>query len=114
MEYRLLADGRLAHSDVLKIGHHGSKTSTTQPFLDAVSPSIALISAGYANSFGHPHPSVIERLTDRHVAILRTDQNGLTTVRSDGKRIRFEPFSWREHSELATAFNWAMATEGGP
>ena len=114
MEYRLLADGRLTHSDVLKVGHHGSKTSTTGPFLDAVSPSIALISAGYANSFGHPHPSVVQRLNEKHAVILRTDENGLTTVRSDGRRIRFEPYSWRDHGEMAAAFNWAMATEGGP
>jgi len=114
MEYRLLADGRLSHADVLKVGHHGSKTSTTQPFLDAVSPSIALISSGYANSFGHPHPSVIERLTEKHIAILRTDEDGLSTVRSDGKQIHFEPFSWRDHSDRAAAFNWAMAEEGPP
>ena len=60
MEGRLLAEGLAAHADVLKVGHHGSKTSSIPPFLDAVSPSIAVISAGFENSFGHPHPGCPE------------------------------------------------------
>ena len=84
MERRLLADGRLAQSDVLKVGHHGSKTSTTPDFLAAVSPSFAIISAGFDNSFGHPHRDVVGRLAEEHAAILRTDHDGLVTVRSDG------------------------------
>jgi len=79
--------GQPFHSDVLKVGHHGSKTSTTQPFLDLVSPSVAIISAGFENSFGHPHRDVLGRLNVRHTAIFRTDLNGLVTVRTDGRRI---------------------------
>jgi competence protein ComEC len=100
MEARLLLDtlaehpGGL-HADVLKVGHHGSKTSTIEPFLDAVSPSIALISAGYENSFGHPHPDVTARLNARHTAILRTDLDGRATVLTDGRRLEFEIESWR-------------------
>lgn len=105
VEYRLLGEGRLRHVDVLKVGHHGSKTSTTEPFLDAVSPSIALISAGFENSFGHPHASVVQRLQERHVAIMRTDQNGLTTVHSDGRRLRFETDGEAENG--GTAFGWS-------
>jgi competence protein ComEC len=105
MEYRLLGEGRLRHADVLKVGHHGSRTSTTEPFLDAVSPSIALISAGFENSFGHPHPSVMQRLRQRHVAIVRTDQDGLTTVHSDGRRLRFETNG--ETDVKLPAFGWA-------
>jgi competence protein ComEC len=85
----------LLHADVLKVGHHGSKTSTIEPFLEAVSPSIALISSGYENSFGHPHPDVVGRLEARHTAILRTDRNGLATVRTDGVRLWFDLQSWQ-------------------
>lgn len=89
-EQRLLASGQPIAADVLKVGHHGSRTSTTQEFLDAVSPFAAVISAGYENSFGHPHPDVLSRLTARRAAILRTDQLGLVTVLTDGRRIRFD------------------------
>ena len=113
MEYRLLGAGKLRHADVLKVGHHGSKTSTTEPFLDAVSPSIALISAGFENSFGHPHPSVVERLRNHHVMVLRTDESGLATVHSDGRRLRFENHAAGEPSTLGAAgFSWAMAISG--
>lgn len=95
MEARLLSDGRLAHSDVLKVGHHGSKTSSTQPFLDALSPSIALISDGYDNSFGHPHRDVLARLAARHTAVLRTDLDGLVTVKTDGQRIWLQTMRWQ-------------------
>ncbi len=94
MEARLLADGLAAHADVLKVGHHGSKTSSIQPFLDAVSPSVAIISAGYENSFGHPHPDVLKRLADRHTAVLRTDLDGLVTVSTDGRQLWFSQMAW--------------------
>jgi competence protein ComEC len=100
MEARLLLDILADHpdglrADVLKVGHHGSNTSSVEPFLEAVSPSIALISAGYENSFGHPHPNVLARLTARRAAILRTDLDGLATVRTDGQRLEFEIESWQ-------------------
>ena len=88
MEARLLSTANL-HADVLKVGHHGSKTSTIQPFLDAVSPSIAVISDGFENSFGHPHKDVLARLEDRHAAILRTDLDGLITIRTDGQHLNW-------------------------
>lgn len=87
MEARLLSGGADLHADVLKVGHHGSKTSTIQPFLDAVSPSIAVISDGYENSFGHPHQDVLARLVSRHAAVLRTDLDGLVSIQTDGRRI---------------------------
>ena len=90
METRMLADGREVRADVLKVGHHGSKTSTSEPFLDAVHPAFAIISDGFENSFGHPHRDVLNRLTDRHTETLRTDQVGLITVRSDGRHIFVE------------------------
>jgi competence protein ComEC len=63
-------------ADILKVAHHGSRTSTTPPLLDAVRPRIALISCGLHNTFGHPHPSVVESLRARGVRIWRTDRNG--------------------------------------
>jgi len=94
-EQRLLESGGLQRTDVLKVGHHGSRTSTTQEFLDAVSPSVALISAGFENSFGHPHADVVGRLEARHATILRTDQAGLLSVRTDGKFLNYREQAWQ-------------------
>jgi len=98
MEARLLSETADLHSDVLKVGHHGSKTSTIQPFLDAVSPSIALISDGFENSFGHPNKDVLARLHDRHSAVLRTDLDGLITVRTDGQHLMIDTSRWSNGS----------------
>ncbi|MEO8100240.1 MAG: ComEC/Rec2 family competence protein, partial [Acidobacteriota bacterium] len=100
VERRLLDSSAIRPSDVLKVGHHGSRTSTSQEFLDAVSPVIAVVSAGYENSFGHPHPDVLHRLEARHSVILRTDRAGLATVQTDGKHLWFDINAW--HSG-----NWA-------
>lgn len=67
--------------DVLKVGHHGSNTSSTEPFLEEASPDFAVISAGETNRFGHPHPDVVKRLTTRGVAIYNTAGNGAITYR---------------------------------
>jgi competence protein ComEC len=74
-------------ADVLKVGHHGSKTSSTPNFLDAVHPAFGIISDGYENSYGHPAPQTLEHLTERRIEPLRTDELGLITVRSDGRHI---------------------------
>ena len=79
---------------VLKLGHHGSKTSTTEAFLDAVRPTFALVSAGQDNQFRHPHDEVLDRLAERGIRVLRTDRQGLITMRSDGKRINVETQRW--------------------
>ena len=92
MELRALAAGEPLAADVLKVGHHGSNTSSTGEFLDAVSPTFAVISDGFENSFHHPHPQVLERLLAHHTAALRTDMQGLITVRSDGRRIWVETY----------------------
>ena len=63
-------------ADLLKVGHHGSKTSTTQEFLNKVNPQIALIGVGENNKFGHPNDGVIKRLQDKGIKIFRTDLNG--------------------------------------
>jgi competence protein ComEC len=111
METRLLASGLELHADVLKVGHHGSKTSTTQPFLDAVAPSIGIISDGFENSFGHPHRDVLARLAGRGAAVLRTDLDGLVTVRTDGRRLTMNTMLWRGESAWwygERGFNWTL------
>lgn len=71
--------------DVLKVGHHGSLSSTTQDFLDAVSPTIAVISCGEGNKYGHPLPQILERLEKKGIKIYRTDVDGSIVLRTDGK-----------------------------
>lgn len=72
----LRGDRRLLACDILKVGHHGSKTSTGASFLAAVAPRRALVSAGQGNRYGHPSPVVVERLHHRRIQVLRTDLHG--------------------------------------
>ncbi len=74
-------------SDVLKIAHHGSKTSSSEEFLREVSPEIAVISVG-ENRYGHPHPEVLSSLERFAIKILRTDKNGNIKIVSDGKNFK--------------------------
>jgi len=90
IEERLYDRGLLRPADVLKVGHHGSRTSSTPDLLDAVHPAFGLISVGFENSYGHPHPLTIAALRDRRVTVYRTDEQGLVRVVSDGHRIRVE------------------------
>jgi competence protein ComEC len=79
-------------ADVLKVAHHGSRTSTTEEFLDSVHPRWAVISAGFANLFRHPHPQILDRLAARGVPVWRTDEHGQVRMLTDGKGWRIEPF----------------------
>lgn len=93
-ERDMLASGLPLRAQVLKLGHHGSKSSTSDAFLDAVRPRIAIVSAGLHNAFGHPHPSVLARLASRRIAVYRTDYQGAIRAISDGTR-------WRVSTEVA-------------
>ncbi len=75
-------DATALKSDVLLIPHHGSLTSSTEPFLDAVQPKLALINAGYRNRFGHPRERVLARYAQRNIAVHRTDWHGALTINS--------------------------------
>jgi len=86
-EREMLAYGHNISADILRVGHHGSSTSTIYEFLHEVDPIIAVISAGYGNPFGHPHNSVINRLYDRGVSIYRTDYHGHIVITTDGQNI---------------------------
>lgn len=90
IEEQLFYEGALTHADVLKVGHHGSRTSSTRDLLDAVHPAFGVISVGYENSYGHPHPLTIDALSERHIGVYRTDERGLVRFLSDGKHIRVE------------------------
>ena len=84
-EYMMVDSGLPLDADVLKVAHHGSRYSSTQEFIDAISPSYAVISCGKYNSYGHPHSQTLERLADS--VIIRTDMYGTIILRSDGTNI---------------------------
>jgi competence protein ComEC len=78
-EAAMLANHRVAQATLLKIGHHGSKTSTNPDFLAAVAPQDAVISVGRHNTFGHPRAEVLEKLEAAHIKTFRTDRQGAET-----------------------------------
>ena len=94
VESSILADnGEPAlRADILKAGHHGSKNSTTPAFLAAMHPSVAVISAGEDNPYGHPNQELLERLENEGVRILRTDRDGAVHVLTDGEDIEVSCF----------------------
>jgi len=95
-EARMLAHGGLK-SDLLKVGHHGSKTSTTPAFLSAVAPEWAAISVGSRNFYGHPRREVLDELQAAHVSTYRTDMVGLTSFYLDGKHVTAQPWAAVAH-----------------
>lgn len=91
-EARLVSDVADLRADVLKVAHHGSRTSSTVEFLDRVNPQHAVISAAYPSVFGHPHPEVIEGLRERNARIWQTSQCGAITISTDGHDLRVQTF----------------------
>jgi competence protein ComEC len=91
-EKMILKRQNLTDCSVLKAGHHGSKTSSSLPWLEALSPELTLISCGQDNSYGHPHEEALERLRQVESAAARTDEQGALTIRSNGKTFRAESF----------------------
>lgn len=90
VEKLLLEEERELSAQVLKCGHHGSKTSGTADFLRAVSPSCAVISCGADNSYGHPHKGTLQKLQKLSVRVLRTDEDGTIVMLSDGEDLTVE------------------------
>ena len=88
VEHRLVAEGVPLESTVLKAAHHGSCSSTTQEFLDAVNPEVVVISVGADNRFGHPCAEVLERL--ERLPVYRTDEQGVVEIISDGAQVWVE------------------------
>ena len=89
-EQELLESGYDLESTVLKVGHHGSDTSTSYLFLRTVNPQYAVISVGADNTYGHPTEAVLSRLRDADVKTCRTDLQGTITAVSDGKKVTFQ------------------------
>jgi competence protein ComEC len=91
-ERKILADEQPDGVNFLKVAHHGSKTSSTEPFLSAVHPAFAAISVGRDNIFGHPSPEVTERLEAAGVRVYRTDRDGAVTASTDGSTLSVSSF----------------------
>ncbi len=92
-EQQLITMYRSLPVDILKVGHHGSKTSTSEPFLRHIRPKLALISVGRRNRYGHPHREVIERLRHYDVHIFRTDEQGAIVIRFHKRISTIQTFS---------------------
>lgn len=89
-KYLVSLDGEKLKSNVLKAGHHGSKTSSSAEFLDIVSPEYVVFSRGCDNTYGHPHSEVVERVKERGIAMLDTCTNGRATFVSDGTIVQLK------------------------
>lgn len=89
-EYLVSLDAKNLKSDVLKVGHHGSDTSTSEIFLGYVGPRYAVISVGKDNKYGHPRKEILERLKRFGAEIFRTDESGAIKMKSDGNNIVIE------------------------
>ncbi len=108
-EKEILAKGYNIKSDVLKVGHHGSKTSTTTRFLDAVSPRYAVMCVGANNQYGHPAPETLSKLAERGIKVYRTDEAGTIIATSDGKSISFN----KQPSNISMSTNTNTNTNTG-
>lgn len=84
-ERAILDSGENVRADILKAGHHGSRTSSTKDYLTAVDPEIAIISCGEGNSYGHPHQQTLDKFRDLGIAFYRTDTQGTITIGTDGE-----------------------------
>lgn len=89
LEVEMLNSGYNLKSDVLKVGHHGSNTSTTASFLNAINPKYAVIQLASNNEYGHPSAEVISRLREKNIEIYRNDLDGTIVAKSDGNNIKF-------------------------
>ena len=87
VEKQVLANGENLNSDVLKVGHHGSTTSSSEDFIKEVSPEIAVIPVGEGNDYGHPHKEILELLQKNNIELLRTDLEGTVVLESNGSTI---------------------------
>lgn len=102
-EAKILKSGQDIESTVLKVGHHGSSTSTSQAFLEAVNPTYAVISCGKDNSYGHPHSETLAKLASAGVEVFRTDELGDIYCISDGSEVTFSYGEYHKDVETSSA-----------
>jgi competence protein ComEC len=95
-ENAMVEEGEPLGADFLKVPHHGSRTSSTEEFLAAVQPKVAVVSVGEDNPFGHPVPQVVERYRAAGIRFLRTDKDGAVTATTDGKTMTVKTYA-EEH-----------------
>lgn len=88
---------------VLKVAHHGSRTSTTDAFLNKASPRYAVISVGYHNRFGHPHKEVLDKLARTALHVYRTDQDGAVMMKTNGTDLSIEPYLHKGNNDVSEA-----------
>lgn len=104
-EMDILNDGYDVSSDVYKVSHHGSSTSNSSSFLNAVNPSICVIEVGKNNSYGHPHKEIKERLNQMDTKVYRTDLNGSIVITSNGKKLSVKPTTGTATSSSGSSTN---------
>ncbi len=102
-EYMMIDSGLSLKADVLRIAHHGSRYSSKEEFLEAVSPRYAVISCGKGNKYYHPHGSVLNLLLKHDIWVFRTDLQGMVRMVSDGKEIKFSVDRWASREKLFAA-----------
>ena len=92
-EHCLLQQGIHPESTVLKAGHHGSDTSSSEEFLQAVQPGFAVFCVGRDNRFGHPKATVLRRYQEAGIKIFRTDEDGAVVFHTDGRKMQVETYT---------------------
>lgn len=110
-EQAILDSGADLSATVLKVGHHGSETSTTYPFLREIMPAYGVISVGEDNSYGHPSDNTLSRLRDADVEVYRTDLNGDILFTSDGRTVTVTVEKTASREDIMTASNAAPTPE---
>ncbi|MGB4243950.1 MAG: MBL fold metallo-hydrolase [Dethiobacteria bacterium] len=100
-EFQILSRGYTLASTILKVGHHGSRSATSQAYINAVKPKAAVIMCGTGNSYGHPHDETLAKLSYANVNIYRTDKQGTIVITTDGKsyNVNKEPFSYQQKQQ---------------
>ena len=93
----MLESGMLLHADYLKVPHHGSKTSSNEPFLERVGAPFGVISVATYSPFGHPHVEALDRLKAAHVRVYSTPHDGTVTWTTDGNRVWLHTFREEKH-----------------
>jgi competence protein ComEC len=104
VEEKLIASGADLRSDILKVPHHGSRTSSSIEFIGRMRPRYAVISVGQRSPFGHPHPEVVDRYHTVGINVLQTSKNGTITVSTDGTRLEIRTYTGNEMADEEGSF----------